>query len=632
MNMNWMKCVGSAALAVLLLGNIGSSTVAAAGGGRHAAQPAAQAADAAVVEGKAEVVYANLDTSGAVGSVYVVNQFEVEKAGSITDYGAYSEVTNLTSTAALENAGGAVHFEAEAGNFYYQGTLQQDALPWLFDIRYYLDGAEISAEALAGKSGALEMRMASRQNPAVNEAFYNNYMLQISITLDTNKCRNIVAQNATMASAGKNRVAAYTVMPGKDADIRLTATVTDFAMNGLEIAGMPFSSPIEMPDTGGMVDEMVTLSDAIGEVNSGVGELASGVRQLNDGVGSLVSGSESFAGGLGQLSGGSAELVAGSAEIDKALSKIAKQLKGGGTDISLDDFAQLPAGLRQLAEGLGQASSGLGQLKAGYANMLAALDAAIMGLAAAPVSEEDIGALMMAVNALPDGDPTKPAAQAALANMIAAYTAGQTALGTYVTPDPESGVSIQAGMAAVTGSLETMAASLDVMVAALNTMADEMEGAMGKMDMLDGLKELAKGMATLAKQYGQFHEGLVAYTGGVAQVAAGYGQLHGGIVALGEGTGELASGTQQLYSGTQELNAAVADLPETIEVEIDKLMADYDKSDFVPVSFTSPQNSGVQQVQFVLMTPAIAAQEADAPAETEATPETVWDRITALFG
>lgn len=47
---------------------------------------------------KEEAVYGILDHDGSVGSLYVVNIFN---GGSITDYGSYSGVRNLTSSEKL---------------------------------------------------------------------------------------------------------------------------------------------------------------------------------------------------------------------------------------------------------------------------------------------------------------------------------------------------------------------------------------------------------------------------------------------------------------------------------------------------------------------------------------------------
>lgn len=595
--------------------------------------PAPQSTAAATIANKEEVVYANLDANGNATTAYVVNEFTVTQAGQLYDHGAYASAANLSTTSPLAQNGDVWSVDVEPGNFYYQGNMENARLPWAFTINYFLDGTPIEASALAGQSGQLQMRISSRQNTGVNSTFYNNYMLQISITLGTSQCSNIVSQGATIATAGKNKVVSHTVMPGKNADITLTATVQNFSMSGIEISAIPYSMEMELPDTGEMVEEMTTLADAIGTLNDGVRELNNGVNDLNSGVGDLENGSATFASGLNQLSNNSGQLVNGSSQINAALGQLAASLNGQDTGSApdLSSLALLPANLRQMAQGLGMVASGLAQLKDGYALMFGALDAAILGIPATAIADADIAALSAAVAAMPDTDPGKPAAQNALAQLLATYGAAQTVLGTYLTANPATGVSIQAGMGAVTSSLDTMAASIDVIVTSLNTMADGIEQALSDIDLMAQLEQLAQGLSALATKYEDFHNGLVEYTGGVSQVASGYSSLHNGIAELHDGTDELADGTQDLYEGTSELADAVAELPETIELEIDSLMEEYTPNEFTPVSFVSAQNTNISYVQFVMMTEAIAISEEEPAGTDEGGGESMWDRFLNLF-
>jgi X-X-X-Leu-X-X-Gly heptad repeat protein len=455
-------------------------------------------------------------------------------------------------------------------------------------------------------------------------------MLQISLTLDTEKCSDIASEGATIAASGKSKVISHTVMPGKDADISITTTVENFSMGGVEVAGMPFSMSFDIPDTGEMLGEMTTLSDAIDELNTGAGTLASGVRELEDGTAQLVSGSAGFSDGLAALAAGGPQLTDGSAQIDEALAAMAAGLKGTGQGgIDLGELGQLPATLRQLSQGLQAMSAGIVELKTSYDGMLAGLDALIAGIPA--LSQEENEAIGMLLASLPD--------DAAKANLAAVYTAALTLQGGYTTPGPE-GASLQQGLAAVSTALDVMAngdaqdaanTGLNGMVAALNAMADGIESALQNMDFGEQLGQLASGLSKLSKEYGQFHIGLVEYTGGVQQLAGGYGALHGGLAGLHEGTAELASGTQKLHNGTTELNDAVADLPDTMQLEIDKLLAVYEFDDFTPVSFTSPKNTQVALVQFVLMTEGIVLEEEAGTAAEEGNTQSIWDRFLALF-
>lgn len=76
-------------------------------------------------------------------------------------------------------------------------------LPWNFEMRYVLNGKDVSAEELAGADGELEIHMLITENTAAaNPAFYPSYLLQVSFTLDNDLCENIAAEGASMADAG----------------------------------------------------------------------------------------------------------------------------------------------------------------------------------------------------------------------------------------------------------------------------------------------------------------------------------------------------------------------------------------------------------------------------------------------
>jgi putative membrane protein len=66
-------------------------------------------------------------------------------------------------------------------------------LPWNIVIRYFLNGSETAADELAGKSGKLKIQIKITENVASNTDFFDNYALQLSMTLDGEKCNDISA-------------------------------------------------------------------------------------------------------------------------------------------------------------------------------------------------------------------------------------------------------------------------------------------------------------------------------------------------------------------------------------------------------------------------------------------------------
>ncbi|MCM3618538.1 YhgE/Pip domain-containing protein [Sutcliffiella horikoshii] len=565
------------------------------------------------VRSKEEVVYATLKANGDIGPIYVVNTLEVAKAGGILDFGNYKTVKNLTDRTELKQEGERVEADVEQdGKFYYQGDLEEGTeLPWDVAVTYLLDGSEVDPSQLAGETGHVEIQVETKANESMDPVFYENYLLQVSLTLP-NTYKNIEASSGGMqANAGKNKQITFTVMPGKEEQLRVEADVENFEFNGVEIAAVPSSLPIDTTGTEGMTDDMAELSDAIGQLNDGVSELQNGVVQLNDGAGKLRDGSAQYKNGINQLNGSSSELVGASNSIKEALGTINRGLSGGAADVDLSSLMELPAGLRELAKGLNETANGLATLQENYGAAYAALDGAITEIPAGDLSEAEIASLYES-----GADP------AVVDKLAANYAAAQRVKGTYAQ--------VREAFAAVEPSLTQVDGAVRGMSGTLTTIADELSASLKETD-LSGFAELTKGMETLATNYNQFHSGLVSYTNGVGELSASYSQLHTGLIGLTDGTSELSSGVGELSEGTEELHSETKDLPEKMQAEIDKMIQEYDKSDFKPVSFVSEENEKVTSVQFVIKTEAIKMEEKKTK---EAEPEEkkgFWTLLKELF-
>lgn len=588
-------------VALSIVGTPGAMALAKDGAAQaKAASTSAASAPAATYE-KSEVVYATLAANGKPEAVYVVNRFDVEAAGTVVDHGDYTAVQNLTNETELARVGDATTFEAEEGTLYYQGDAADTTLPWNVSIAYELDDKKLEADQLAGASGDLSIRVATARNDDVDPAFYDSFMLQITFTLPGAVATEVAGEGAAVAQSGEDTTVAFTVLPGQDGDFTLAAKVKDFEMTGAQIAALPYSSVIEMPDTDEMVDGMSTLSDAVSALADGTSSLAAGVDELTGGAQSLSSGSAAFGQGLNRLNGSSSQLVSASSQIGSALSAIAGGLQGA--DLSqLDQLGQLPGGLNALADGLES-------LRDGYDQAHGLLGASIAKIPAATLSEDQIASL--AGLAASSSNPEDAATATTLVNT---YQAAQEVAYLYSQLAP---------------AFDTSSAALSEEAQAFRSMASSLDAAVGG-GQLDQLSQLADGIAQLSGQYGQFHEGLTQYASGLSALAGNYSQLSSGTSQLASGTGQLASGASELSSGMGQLNASTITLPDTMKEQISELMADYDFPEFDPVSFMSSQNADVEAVQFVMTTAAI--EQPEAPEEEEPEQEqTIWDRFIALF-
>lgn len=200
---------------------------------------------AAAAVHKDEVVYVSLDPQGQPEQVYVINAFEADEAVQVTDEGRYDQVMPLKEVAGFQFQDNQAAFTMQPGRFSYQGNLDSTALPWLFDLSYTLNGQPVQAENLSGADGALSIRLAIKVNEDLR-AYADALTLQITFTLDGDRCFNIESEKATYALAGGNRTLSFVVLPGQSAEYDITCQVVDFAMADVQLAGVRMGMDAQM--------------------------------------------------------------------------------------------------------------------------------------------------------------------------------------------------------------------------------------------------------------------------------------------------------------------------------------------------------------------------------------------------
>ncbi len=264
--------------------------------------------------GKEENVYVNLKNDGSIKDIYVVNQFLLNEKGNITDYGDYSEVRNLSSSDKITKTENTINFNGVKGKNYYQGKLNSQNIPWNISVKYFLDGNEVSSEDILGKSGKAEIKINITKNPNVNETFFENFLLQTTLSLNTDKCKNIETTGATIANNGENKQLTYMILAGEEKEISIKFDTSEFELkDGISFNGVLMSLVIDSLDTT--------------EVTNKVSELSNAVSKLNDGANTLKSGSSTFKSSLGNLNSSVVSLPGGSASVKNGINTALTGLK-----------------------------------------------------------------------------------------------------------------------------------------------------------------------------------------------------------------------------------------------------------------------------------------------------------------
>ncbi len=523
---------------------------------------------------KIENIYARLTSTGEATDAYVVNSYEVSKSGSITDYGDYSAVTNLTNTSDITNNSGEIIFNTEKGQFFYQGEIKDVVLPWNFEVNYKLDGVSVPANELAGKSGDMEMNIFVKRNKELNADFFENFVLQISVTLPDGSL-SVVAPDATIAYVGATKKISFTVLPNTEERYTLSAKVSDFEMGDISIAAVPYSMSIDMEEMGitDMTDGFDDLVTATNELADGAWNIADGIDSLNKNGDSLLSGYNSLIYGINSIVNGQDEIVDGSSAVLKALSDISAGFSNA--DLSgLSSLNELPVTLQQFSDSLKSVRGGLVMLQENYSVAYATLDSTMATATNSVLSEEEIEALN---TYMASADAT---AQSSYAKLMQNYQTLLIIKGTYdqIKPVFEAvNVQLQTEGETLVKGLNDIIGGLDQMITTFDTSEDT--------DITTQLNELKSGLSQLAGNYQIFHDGLVTYTDGVSNYQSGVSTYKSGLNDYLDGVDDIASGVNEYVKGMDEYSAEVSKIPEEIQSEIDKMTEQFNSADYNATSF-----------------------------------------------
>lgn len=227
---------------------------------------------------KTETVYANLNPDGSQRLVTVSDWLHADrskvKVSDITTLENYAITKGHASAAAAD---GSVTWHMASSDVYYEGTTDKE-LPVGIDIKYYLNGAPISAEEIAGQSGDFRMEITLTNRISyeveINGVKYNMYapfVVAGGMMLDYQCFSEIEVENGMTVGSGTYEMVMLAGVPGINESLGLdslnisgfedfsfsdtftiTAKVTDFRLGDGYFMIAPLSSlnlDLNMPQT-----------------------------------------------------------------------------------------------------------------------------------------------------------------------------------------------------------------------------------------------------------------------------------------------------------------------------------------------------------------------------------------------
>ena len=370
--------VGSCALSALMV--LGSIPAAAIGDGVAATYD--------------EAYYAMTDYYGNLTDGSVVKSYRTNGIATLTDYGDYDEIINLTDGTMPARNGGMTTFrldeKALPGTFYFEGktTKPFQQLPWTISMSYTLNGVPTKAEDLAGQAGVVEIRLDIVPNERASEYARNNYTLEAMAIFNQDDILSLEAPGAQVQLIGNLRAVLFLGLPGEECHYTIRVGSEDFAFGGMTFLMVPatLSQLEEIAKLSERKDDLEdnynklsgsidSLLDAMTAMTGSLNASANGLEQLNkargifsDGKGVIYSGTDALREDLSNLAD-VLEPVEGQIEaLSKTISDSKSTLRSMTNTVSdlKGDLKDVESALRDLEDGTGDARkvfSALGSLR-----------------------------------------------------------------------------------------------------------------------------------------------------------------------------------------------------------------------------------------------------------------------------
>lgn len=343
-----VKVVGSVVLSAVMAGSMMPVTVFAQNNDENPTE-------------KTETVYSVLNSDGSISDAIVSSWLHDEDGiNNIKETLNLTDVKNIKSNEKPSKDGNTYTWNANGNDVYYEGTATKQ-LPVSVKIRYELDGQEMSAKDMEGKSGHLKLMISFTNNYSevknINGksiVIHPSYLAGGMLNMSTGKFSNVKCESGKIVNDGTNEMLAFANIPGLNETLKSAGL--DKVNNQLGISDdVTVEADVNDFDLGsimvGMTNE-IDLASELGDIGS-VSELTDGIDQLIEADNQLIDGSKQLYDGTTQLKEQAAPLTGSSDQV--------RQLSSGAIQLN-DGVKALQTGISQYTAGASAINEGVNQL------------------------------------------------------------------------------------------------------------------------------------------------------------------------------------------------------------------------------------------------------------------------------
>lgn len=499
---------------------------------------------------KDETVYSNLKPNGESYKTIVSTHLE-----NTDDEKLLKDLTNLLN---IENTSGDEKFsqdgetliwEANSNDIYYKGESNQE-LPVKMSVKYELDGKEISANEISGKTGnvkiTIEFENKDEHIVKVNgkeETMYTPFVVACGTCINNGNNKNIEVKNGKIIDDGSKTMIVGLAFPGMQESlnidtnkieipkkIEITMASINFEMNNIISVITPKVIEESSLD---IFNELDKIYSQVNTLQSASQAIENGAKTLEDGTSEFSSKSVEFNSAINEFSNGMSKANSSYNEINSGIEEL--NSKSGA----------LQSGSKQLSDGLSQVENGVNQMKAGLSS------------SAGSVNQLVSGAQNLA-NGLKQLDNTVTATD---------NSETITLLNAQIEKDKETIVTLKANTAKLQQVIATSELPEEAEIVITEQIKANTEAITNLTYDYNYLSNIVTKLTQTDAQMNVLKQSITALSNGANQVDTGVKTLAGsmqtlssGLETLAESSGQLSKGANTLYNGTKQLSAGTYQL------------------------------------------------------------------------
>ena len=286
---------------------------------------------------KDETVYSKLDSNGdnykTIVSTHIKN---TENSDLINDLSDLLNVKNTSGDETYTQDGNKFVWNANKNDIYYQGESSKE-LPIECNVKYELDGKEVSANEIAGKSGKVKITLqyTNKEERIVDVngkkvKMYVPFVVIAGTIIENENARNIKVSSGKVVDDGSKTVVVGMAMPGLQESLGLSDDEVEIPSNveiTMDATNFETSSIMSYVTPKVLEEDDLKVFDNLDEIYGQVNTLQSSMNQIQDGANTLKDGTTELATGANTLKDGVTTAYNGAQTIASEVAKSTQSLK-----------------------------------------------------------------------------------------------------------------------------------------------------------------------------------------------------------------------------------------------------------------------------------------------------------------